>query len=107
MTVISGEQGELPGLVTDRRGRPAWGSLHNIILAASYLGAETLGGALSPGEARLLGHARTDLKGSPVERLVLDDLAHVREAIRQGLDPLGEALCAIASSDRRKNSGMF
>lgn len=71
--------------------------LAEIASLAVALGAAEAGGALSPDEQRLVG-----LASSPTARV-----GAVREAILQGLDPLGEALCSLGSQSERRRLGAF
>lgn len=73
------------------------GELADVVSAAVALGAASFGGPLSYREARLARQASPKFAG-------LDAL---REAIRSGDDPLGEAISAARTPTDRRNLGAF
>lgn len=68
-----------------------------LVAAALALGAEELG-ALSKGESTL---ARGAVGKVPSRSII----AKIRELIREGYDPLGEAFCALRAPEERRDQG--
>lgn len=68
---------------------------------AAALGAAQCGGPLSEGEQAWIA------AGRQAEPIADDVVEAVRESIRAGGDPLGEMLCALRPSPRRRRHGAF
>ncbi len=71
--------------------------LPDIASLAVALGATEAGGPLSPEERRLV-----TLASRPYT-----SVDTVRESILQGLDPLGDAICSLRSTSKRRSLGAF
>jgi predicted RNA methylase len=72
----------------------------DLIAIARDLGAERFGGMLSAAEKRILVSASS----TATSRAILGSL---RDLIRRGKDPLGEALCVLRPGVERRNTGTF
>ncbi len=78
-----------------------FGDVVDVVRAAIDLGAARCGGPLSPSENQYVGWARlrARLDGAVRDRL--------RDEIRAGNDPLGDALLMLRDRDRRRKMGAF
>lgn len=73
----------------------------SLIAIARDLGAANYGGSLTGAEARLIKRA------SSRPKLRAKSLETIRDAIREGMDPLGCALCFLRPPSKRRGTGTF